>query len=347
MKELSHNDWINSLRVLALFAVIIIHVSAPAVTSQYFTDNSSWWIANFYNSLCRPCVPIFVMITGSLLLPKKDGTKEFLSKRIKKIIYPFIFWSQIYLLYQLALRIMQGEYPNVISLLLLEIRQIVTGTSVHLWYVYMLLGLYLTIPIIKPWIQNASNKEIGYFLVIWVFTLAINVIRPSGPIDLQLLYFSGYIGYLVLGYYLAHRFTASKIILRLSALFFVIGFLVTFFGTFYINKHNLLTEYDFYDFLSINVALCASTVFLLFKEKYISFKGAILSTIVKKINAYSFGIYLSHMLLLAFLFQIRIDYRIFGPATGIPFTAIICLILSLIIVKIINVLPYGKYISGN
>lgn len=262
-------------------------------------------------------------------------------------MYPFIFWSQIYLLYQLALNIKHGEYPNALTLFLLEIKQITTGTSVHLWYVYMLLGLYLTIPIIKPWIQSASNKEIGYFLVIWGLTLAINFIWPSGRFDLQLLYFSGYIGYLVLGYYLTHRFTASNLILRFSAFFFLIGFLVTFFGTFYINKHSLLTEYDFYDFLSINVALCAGTFFLLFKDGYVSVKSSILSTIVKKVNPASFGIYLNHVLLLALLFQINIDYKLFGSAIGIPFTAIICLILSLIIVKILNLFPYGKYMSGN
>lgn len=52
-----------------------------------------------YGSVLRPCVPLFVMITGALLLPVKGDTGAFYKKRISRVFWPFLIWSVIYNLF--------------------------------------------------------------------------------------------------------------------------------------------------------------------------------------------------------------------------------------------------------
>lgn len=89
MKRLVYMDW---LRVLATIAVVTIHVSAGYVSVLDANNASRWMAGNLFESISRASVPIFVMISGALLL---KGTKdisvgEFLQKRASKVIIPFI-----------------------------------------------------------------------------------------------------------------------------------------------------------------------------------------------------------------------------------------------------------------
>ena len=66
MKErLLYLDW---LRMFATFMVVTIHVSAPYVGTPYYDAPTNWLGANFYESISRASVPLFVMISGALLL---------------------------------------------------------------------------------------------------------------------------------------------------------------------------------------------------------------------------------------------------------------------------------------
>src|ERR1700743_565095 len=152
------SDWVDSLRAIAVIAVIGVHVVAPALSAKTNLQNTSttgWWIANVYDSLFRFCVPIFVMITGALLLPQDIGLKAFLKKRLNRILLPFIFWSLIYMAFNMALKIRDEGYSNAIVYFGSWVStQIIQGPSIHLWYVYMIIGLYLFIPILQPWIKT-------------------------------------------------------------------------------------------------------------------------------------------------------------------------------------------------
>jgi surface polysaccharide O-acyltransferase-like enzyme len=62
---------------------------------------------------------------------------------------------------------------------------------------------------------------------------------------------------------------------------------------------------------------------------------------------YNYGIYLSHALVLYFLEDpFGINYKLCVPIVSIPFTALACFILSLLLIWLITKIPFGKWISG-
>ena len=210
----------------------------------------------------------------------------------------------------------------------------------------MIVGLYLFVPIIGKWVRNATEKEMLYFLVIWIFTLFFDLpfLETFKPhIDFN--YFTGFLGYLVLGYYLRVKILKNKRQQNLFAwLFLSVGILTTILGTYFL--HYFYGEYSnqFYDPLAPNVMLYSCGLFLLFKDKYISCKWLIL--VRDFVSKYSYGIFLIHILIFKQLVAYGIDWHFIDPIIGIPFTILSCLILSSAIIFIINKLPYGKYISG-
>src|ERR1700712_776037 len=95
----NYNNLIHNLRLIALFAVIVLHASAPLLSRYAEVPMGDWFAANVYNSLVRFAVPVFVMITGALLLYREYELGDFLKRRLTRVIYPFLFWSLVYIAY--------------------------------------------------------------------------------------------------------------------------------------------------------------------------------------------------------------------------------------------------------
>ncbi len=348
-KTLQKTIWIDDIRVIATLAVIILHVASPAVFTEYKSlgnSNSNWWIANIYNSFTRFCVPLFIMVTGALLLPQQIGLNLFLQKRLKRIVLPFVFWTAVYVVFNFGLKIRDFGYSGINDFWEWLFVQLIQGPSVHLWYVYMIIGLYLFVPIIKPWIQQASNQAILYFLGIWLVTVLVNqlqIITISSPFDIS--YFSGYLGYLILGYYLAERAIITKNLKKISIITFILGFLATLIGTYFASKQSNSFSEAFYQYLTLNVVFASFGMFVFIKSWKSNPASTRYAAFRTFINKYGFGIYLGHVLIINILSYFNIDYRLFTPWLSIPFVAIVCLILTCLMIYILDKLPYGKYIA--
>ncbi|ANW96309.1 hypothetical protein AXE80_08470 [Wenyingzhuangia fucanilytica] len=340
-KNISINNkiWIDYLRVVSTLAVIIIHVSAIGVMTLNI-NTPDWLIANFYDSLSRFCVPIFFMISGALLLNKDYELKNFLRKRTIRIIPPLLFWSTVYFTFNNK-KYLLGEF-EFIAFLQKITRSFLYGSEYHLHFVYILLGFYLSVPILRQWIKKSSTTYIVYFLSIWFFSILYRI--PSIVIYLpkiDITNFSGYLGYMVLGHFLFNTNFKGK---YRYLLLFMASVGITVLGTYYFSlRQGVFYEY-FYDYLSINIIIASSSFFLFFKNKKISVKG--LDNIVSIISKYSFGIYLVHALVLKLLVNLNIDMFIVTPVLSIPIVSILCLIISLGVIVFVNKLPFGKYISG-
>src|SRR3972149_12259082 len=94
--------YIALLRVLAVFLIVLIHVSAPYVTSYGKISFDHWLSGNFFDSFSRLGIPIFLMISGFLLLTnyQEDKIKIFIKKRFLKVFVPFLIWSVFYLFWR-------------------------------------------------------------------------------------------------------------------------------------------------------------------------------------------------------------------------------------------------------
>ena len=205
LTEKNDTSWLDNLRVVATIAVVLLHVVAPFALKFGQINKVDWWLANSIDSLVRFCVPVFVMLTGALLLPRTHTLESYLKKRVVRIILPFLFWSAVYIAHYFS-RLPETFVFTTSSVSQIIGNKLLYGASYHLWYIYMIIGIYLILPIISTWIRNASEKEIIYFLVLWLFSVIIsNSFFKEYVPDFNLKYFSGFIGYLVLGYYLSTK----------------------------------------------------------------------------------------------------------------------------------------------
>ena len=140
--------YFDYLRVFATFAVMILHISAQ---NWYSTDVNGfdWQIFNFFDSIVRWGVPVFVMISGSLFLNREISLSKIFSKYIRRLITAFIAWSAIYAVF------MDGTIVDRASAL-------VQG-HYHMWFILMIVGIYMCIPFIK--VIAESDFRIKYFLM--------------------------------------------------------------------------------------------------------------------------------------------------------------------------------------
>lgn len=350
MEKAIHADskiaWIENMRLIAIMAVITIHIAAygtPVVFDANGNITGNWWAVNFYESVCRCCVPLFVMITGSLLLPRSMSLKDFLKKRLVRILSPFIFWSLLYITLNLALKIRNEGFHGPQQFASWFLLQCINGAQFHLWYVYMLIGLYLFIPILQPWIKVADNRSLQYFLGLCIVTVTLNQFSIlHSAFDLR--YFGGYAGYLVLGYYIAGRIKCSKQTLYAGLLLFAIGFIITFTGTFLTTRAHGSFSDDFYNYLTLNVFLLSTGAFLLIKSWHQN-GSPIFIRFRNVVNTYGFGIYLCHPLLITIMAHFKLNYAFITPYIGIPLSMCVCLSLSCMLIYVLSKIPYGKYIT--
>lgn len=329
------NFGISILRILATLSVIVIHVSGSLVVKFGKISNFDWNVANFYDSISRYAVPVFFMISGSLLLGREFETKDFLKNRLGKILPPFLFWSLFYSLFNRY--VFNHETFNVSKV----VRDVFYGSENHLWFVYALIGVYLIAPIFQKWIHFSKKNDIRYFLIIWIITLFLTI--PGIAIyfpKINFLYFSGFLGYFILGFYLKKHVKSQKWI---SCLLILIGVLITIFGTYYFSyKSNKFYDY-FYEYLSLNALMISTGVFLLFNN--IEDINDKIKPITSKLNECSFGIYLIHPFVINIFALLGIFAYFANPIFGILIISLACFLVSFIIVFIIKKIKFGHLIA--
>lgn len=337
--------WIDNLRVIATLGVILLHVSAAPVTQFGIIDNRVWWAGNILDGSVRFCVPIFFMISGALLLSKDYTLPVFIKKRFLRLLPPFIFWSLIYITYRLV-----TDHQNGLTMSLLETSKYILiklcqGSSDHLWFVYTIMGLYLTIPVIRKWIKNTNNKEIIYFLSIWGITLVFNYscLKNYKP-GFNLTYFSGHLGYMVLGYFLSENINRILNNKWIALAMFAVGNLTTILGTYLLSEKINSFDTSMYVYLTPNVALSAAGIFLLFKNQKI--KSTIYFNLVNVISKNSYGIYLIHMLVLIIISKFGINWEMTTPAISLVIVAFVCFFVSCCIIYTMNKIKILNKIAG-
>ncbi|QKJ30168.1 acyltransferase family protein [Mucilaginibacter mali] len=342
-------DWINNLRIIALFAVIMLHCSSPLLADYIKVPRAQWLAADLYNALTRFAVPVFVMITGALLLGREEDVFVFLKKRLGRVVVPFLFWSLVYVAY--AYYNEEIPYTGDTWITVKQVlHQLKYGSSYHLWYVYMLIGLYLIIPVLGKFIRNASEKETLYFLVVWLVVMLFSqpyLMRYNPQVDAR--YFGGYIGYLVLGYYLANKQFSNMRVFGMMAVLAIASVAVITWGTALLHQHYNGISTLMYEPLSWPIVLAASAIFMMMRFTK-SLRSIAIINIRNFITKYNYGIYLGHALVLTLLDydeHYNLSYKSFNPFFSIPLTALVCFVLTLLLVYLINKLPFiGKYISG-
>lgn len=351
--------WPDRLRNLATVMVIGIHVAAPIAHGEGLDFNGSWWWAgNFWNSLTRPAVPLFVMLSGYLLLGKDYPLPDFLKRRFSRVVIPAIFWMLIYCFYNF----MAKGSPATLGEAL---KSIVTGpVHYHLWFIYLIIGLYLVYPILRPWVRTASNQDFLYFFVMWsIGTWVAKALYTFAqmPMGIYFELFTNNCGYFVMGYFLGNRVTIRTAIsdktetagvpdtsLKLHRytpwLLIAIGTAGTMLASYWINTFfwNGNTNVYFYDYLTPNVAISAIGWFLLAKT---AFNNKPLLDIERDFSAASFGVYFAHVLVMDFCGKMGYWHSMSHPIYVSPMLTAMIACLTFLAVALIRVLPGGQRVT--
>lgn len=206
----SRITFIDTIRVYATIGVVWLHVSANALLSSPDQTGYYWWVANLADSFSRWCVPVFVMITGRLCLSAQPHPSwfEFYKKSFKRISPPLIFWTVIFVAFSYITNKQYGWNEIWASI-------IVGKPYYHLWYIFMLVGLYIA----TPAITKCNDQFVSKRPAPWIFFIFV-----LGSIDQLILgqdrtfitSFIPYIGFFLAGHYITPNFLGSGIARKLA-----------------------------------------------------------------------------------------------------------------------------------
>jgi len=336
--------WVDAIKVFAIMLVVLQHVVTPLIYSYEKIKISDWWLANFYHSISDVCVPLLLMISGYLLLNSDKPIKYFIKHRIIKVLIPLIAWTLIYLFWN-------HYYTHKIDLSFYSLFQtLIKPAQYHLWFLYTILGLYLLMPILNVFIKNSSSLLQYYFIFLWFLSVSffplLQKITNTYPDNEDLSIFSGYLGYLLLGYVLGKKEFNKK---YFPLLIITVIFLLTFstIATYYLTQMNgnELNKY-FHSYLSPNVIILSSLTFILIK---IIFKNTSQTCnkdykILNSFGVTTFGIYLIHVITLNLLKNGDLGFTFSSftliPIIGIPLLTLIIFLLSYILILILQEIPF-------
>ena len=345
--------WPDRIRNLATFMVVLIHASAPVAHGEGSDFNGLWWWGgNFWNSLTRPGVPLFVMLSGYLLLGKDYPLPVFLKRRFSRVVIPAVFWMLVYSLYGYLAK---GSPASIGAAL----KGIVTGpVHYHFWFIYLIIGLYLVYPILRPWVRSATDRDFYYFFALsalgtWGYKFLATFYQIHLGVYFEL--FTNNCGYFVLGYFLGNRVLlredtspaiepAFRIHRHTPLLLVVLGTLGTMVASYVLNTFFATgkTQVFFYDYLTPNVAISAIGWFLLAKT---AFNHKPLLDIERDFTAASFGIYFAHVLVMDLWGRMGYWHSMTYPMVVAPLLATMIASLTFLAISLIRVLPGGQRIT--
>ncbi len=344
MADLHHRPtlhWLDNARIVSCLAVVVLH-TAGSIVYHYSGPKPSYFLAgNFYNAFSRWSVPFFLMISGVLLLnpERSEGVSAFYRKRLGRIAIPLLFWTAFYSLIRLLPLLQEPEALRSESVRLVS--DIVAGNPYyHMWYLYMLVGLYLFLPLVRFCVRAAPRADLRLLTVVW---FAIAVVSSAvwsfggphgGHFSIFIGSFFNFAPYCIAGYLIGVAPRASRT-WRLRLLAGGAGIVSIIMVYIFAGAPDEIRFYS-YSFTSITVVPMALALFALargfekplFGERWTSWAANM-----------TFGIYLIHPAALKLMETWGVSAAMIHPVFGIPLTACTAFLLSGVATAAITAIP--------
>ncbi len=289
-------------RALAIAAVLMIHVCAPLVTG-YKPGNPQFIFGNLFDGLARIAVPLFVMISGALMLNEDTSfsLKKLFFQKIPQLLLPLFVWSAVYALhYKILTPLSAGKTID-----LSDVHSAFFMGHYHLWYLYMQVGLYLILPFLRTFVKKENKHLVLLYIGITLLTRftvpVLNSValywRPAQDIltfmdKFYLDFFSQFVAYYLTGWYVVHVGIPRK---WQRILLYALSFLSVLATILYVN---FTKDYrNAYSDWNLLVFLYSLGVFLAVSRHCTDIKG-IVRAVVLFISKHSFGVYVVHVLII-------------------------------------------------
>lgn len=339
--------YLSYIRAVACIAIVILHtVDAALMLYGDQLPQAEQTAAKSVVYCMMFAVPAFVMVTGALLLKKERNVtlKVVFGKYILRVLLALFVFSEIFSLFD---TLMNKDGAGA-GFLLRGLWNTVTGRGwAHLWYLYLLIGLYLFLVFYRAVAHHVSDREYRYLLIVYAVFLSVLPILQIWriPFGFYIHVSTIYPFFLFAGYALAEG--KLKISSWLSVLLILAGLAGLVLSTFASVRNERILNGNLLDYSSVFVLLLSVGFFALMKncldkEKIISKKPDLRTTVyeLKKPNALgrilleldrcSFGIYLIHMLFVRLILR----YWMVDPFAIRPSAAVFAgLIIGIVLIS--------------
>lgn len=342
--------WLDLLRISAIVLVLFVHAAAQTIHNTPL-NSTRFYALVIYDDLAHIAVPLFVMISGCMLLdPKRPfDTRKFYSKNIFRIVVAFLFWTSVNLVYDAARYYFEHDGFSGFS-----VENMFKGFfvgKIYMWYLFMIFGLYIITPLVRCITKEMKNAK--YFLAVFaVFGCLIPTLVEFGKVfDITALkwldamrgnmrfYFAlGYTGYYVMGYIL-YRCKISK---RTEYLLYAMSLLLSVasvVGTIKISQMKGKDYTGLYGYQMLNIVINSAAVFVFFKNRVSRLNLQRFEKAIVTLSGCTFGIYLTHMYAIDFLEDIGFTNRLFHALFSVPVLVLCAFLLSLALTYIIKHIP--------
>lgn len=330
---------LDILRIAAIIAVIVIHCMAGVVLIKP-VESPSWMIGNIIDSLMRWAVPVFIMISGALVIKPESFSNmtKFFKKRLTRLLVPIIIWPLLYTVWYVIVRDRPFDWDTLWTGYLLG----VPGAT-HLYFLFLIFGLYCLTPVISLYAHHATKRQFNMttLAVLLVTTLwyslestlpghsqSINVVTQGLP----------YVGYFMAGY--ALKDVTIKNIYLPIATFFIASACIALFTFQSVSSMGVEGNGLFhYAYPSIFVMISSLSIFLAMgavKNKMKLPDDSPTGNIITRLSGATFGVYLIHMMILEGLVGATelSSTSLKSTLLLIPLVLVLSFCLSLIISKI-------------
>lgn len=329
----NRSGYLSLLRVLAAVSVVVLHTNGRF---WHFSYESWWRSANAIDCLFYFAVPVFFMLSGATLIGYRDrySTKEYLLRRFKKTVVPYIVWSFFALGYDVA----SGRLPLSQVTRGYIFQGLIEGTLGEVyWFFPALFFVYLCIPLLAAVPESMRKSVFSYsavllFLLNSLFPLLIRLFWPSVQWPYSIGLAGGYLLYVLIGY-LLHRYDTTRrcrVLLYASAVF---GLLLHLFGTEHLSYAAGDIVETFKDYGNAPCILYSVGVFVLGKQVGGKLMDSPLGKPVRFLEPCTFGVYLIHKFLqyelnkLPFISTETLGYSLGAPLIIIPVAAVMITLL--------------------
>ena len=317
------------LRVISMIMVIIIHIANVYCRSFGMISTKSYLISLIFNTICRVSVPIFFMISGTLLLDRSFNKEKYF-KRVIKYAILIVVWDIIYLVWEYLF--LGVTYDKLYML-------IIDPYRAHLWFLYTILVLYAVQPLLKLIMDKSNNVVKIILLTLWIILSLASMINPYVA---KFFTIFSYIGYFIIGKYL-YDFI-KKIDLRKYNVSFILIMIICFSISIWMNYSLSIRLNQFYNlFFAYRTPFIMISSFALYTLIISNYRKDSLNKFVTGLSDLSLGVYLIHGIFLDVTVKVFI-YSSINSLIGIPIFTIIIFVLSIISTFIIKKIKYLNYI---
>lgn len=332
------------IRFVSTILVVVIHISNYYCRYLKNINSSSFVGATIFNSVARISVPLFFMISGALTLGRDIPYKK-LCKKVLHFIFVLAVWSLVYIVFDI--RYMEYEFTKEQYITL-----IFNNLKPHLWFMYVIIGLYMISPFARILVVNMTPKQKDAFILLWIvlsggskllrIVLEWFQITDFTTYQVPIVQGTYYLGYFMAGYLIYEKIKGGMKVRKWSfVLAFLLSVAVIILGTLYYSINLKKFYAQFLSYQNLPEIIASLSIFILILSSDI--KSLKIQKFFISLSPLLFGVYLMHIIPFDILIKTQpvLETNAF---IGVPLYSLSVLGITLLVSFIIHKIPYIKRI---